>query len=536
MIESISEYLKTLAFRSNTNLRPAGSIIEYTEEMINELVKCANDPIYFIEKYVKVIHVDRGLVPFILYPYQREMILAYKDNRKVLTMLFRQAGKTTTTAAFICWYILFNDEKTVAVLANKAATAREILQRTETAYEHLPKWMQSGIVTWNKGSLELENGSRVIASATSSSGIRGFSISLLYLDEFSHLEPNIAEEFFTAVFPTLSSGKETKILISSTPNGYNLFWKFWVDAEKGLNGFVHQRFDWWEHPERDQKWADEQRAVLGELKYNQEVLMHFLGSSKTLLTGDTLSRFAHSTPIKEYSDQYKGLKVYKEPIKNHNYVMTVDTSRGRHLDASAFIMFDVTEYPFTIAATYSNNETAPMMYGAILHKIAKEYNEAYILVEINDVGAQVAENLFYEFEYENLYWTKSGDQLGKRGADPYPGIRTTKKTKRIGCANIKDIIEKNQLLVNDMQLISEFSTFIQSDSGSYGADEGAHDDLVMCTVLFGWLVTQPWFVEQSDKSVRSSMYDKTISEMEEQLCPFGYFDNGLDDFEEHQFF
>lgn len=518
---TIREYLTQLAFRSNPNLRPAGYEVSLTKEMFDELKRCSKDPIYFIKKYVKIVHVDRGLIPFELYPYQEKMIKAYADNRRVITMLFRQAGKTTTTAAFICWYILFNDEKTVAILANKAATAREILQRVETAYEYLPKWMQAGVIAWNKGSLELENGSRVIAAATSSSAIRGYSISLLYLDEFAHVENNVAEEFFTSVFPTLSSGKESKILMSSTPNGYNLFYKFWSDAENKLNGFVPQRFDWWEHPERDQSWADEQKSVLGDLKYSQEVLMEFLGSSRTLLTGDTLRRLSYVKPEFEYrTGEFTGLKMYSKPKKGGKYVMTVDVSRGRHLDSSAFMVFDVTEYPHRIAASYNNSDVSPLMYAGICYQIAKKYNDAYILVEINDVGAQVAEEIYYTYEYGEMFWTKTGDVLGKKGADDYPGIRTTKKTKRVGCANLKDIIEKNQLVVDDWQAIQELATFIQSDSGLWEADEGFRDDSVACLWLFGWLVTQPWFVDLTDKSMRNKMYQDLVTKMEDELLPF----------------
>lgn len=525
--QGLESLLTRIAFRSNPLLRPSGTVIEYTPEMIDELVKCKKDVIYFVKKYVKIVHVDRGLVPFELYPYQEKMIRAYADNRKVISTLFRQAGKTTTTAAFICWYILFNDEKTCAILANKAATAREILQRVETAYQYLPKWMQSGIVSWNKGSMELENGSRVIASATSSSGIRGFSISLLYLDEFAHVESGVAEEFFTAVFPTLSSGKDTKILISSTPNGFNLYKKFWDDAVLGTNGFVPLRFDWWEHPDRDQKWADEQRAVLGELKYSQEVLMEFLGSSMTLLDGATLRKMTAIAPIKTFKDQYFGLKIYQPPKKEHKYVMTVDVSRGRHLDASAFMVIDVTDYPHRIVASYNNSNIAPLMYAGVIYQLAVQYNNAYVLIEINDVGAQVAEELYYTYEYGEMFWTKSGDVLGKQGADPYPGIRTTKKTKRIGCANLKDIIERTHFIVDDALAISELSTFTQNKAGSYEADLNCHDDMCTCLWLYAWLAIQPWFNDLFDASIRNAMYEAEISRMEEDLL-FGEFSDGTE--------
>ena len=667
--QELLSYIEQFSFRGNTNIRPAGSQVEYTQEMLDELVKCSNDPIYFIKKYIKVIHVDRGMVPLELYPYQEKMIDSYHKNRRVLSLLFRQAGKTTTTAAFITWYILFNDDKTCLILANKAALAREILHRIRTAYEGLPKWMQQGVVSWNKGSIELENGSRAIASATSGNAGRGYSVSLLYCvageteitiqhrlskdtktvqictlatseytentdwdiltkdgfkpfsgirvtnnvqlykvttttqtirvsedhqfllsdttwkcaseliendtldggervckiekdlietvydpvnvegtksylvgsitnhncDEFAHVEPNVAEDFFTSVYPTISSGKDTKILISSTPNGFNMFHKFWVDAEKGTNGFIPQRFDWWEHPERDQKWADEQLAVLGELKYNQEVLMTFNGSSKSLLSGQTLARLAYINPIKEFDGQEKGLKIYRWPEKHRKYVMTVDVSRGRHLDYSTFTVFDITEYPHRIAATYRNNEISPMLYASMIHNVAMKYNEAYTLIEINDVGAQVADILWHELEYEAMFWTKGGDELGKTGSDPYPGIRTTKKTKRIGCSNAKDIIDNQQLIVDDYEMIHEFSTFVQTDSGSYEADPGAnaHDDVVMTVVLYAWMATQSWFRDLTDSDLRIKMHEDHVRQMEDTLA-MPMFNDGTEMYDGHE--
>ena len=352
----------------------------------------------------------------------------------------------------------------------------------------------------------------------------------LYLDEFAFVENNQAEEFFTAVFPTLSASKESRMIISSTPRGQNHFWKIWNEAERGTNGFVTFFAPWYEHPDRDQKWFDDQKAALGELKTEQEINCAFLGSSSTLLTGPTLSSLSYSTPIQIFKDKYDGLKLYKHAEKDHQYVMTVDVSRGRHLDSSTFIIFDVTAQPYTIVASYSNNEVAPLMYAAILHTMARQYNDSYILVEINDIGAQVAESLHYDFEYENMFWSKSGDQLGKKGADPYPGIRTTKKTKRIGCANLKDMIEKQNLLINDFQLIQELSTFIQSTTGSYEADQGFHDDMVMCGVLFAWLASQVWFKDLTNQDMRQAMYAKQLETIEEELTPFGFISNAADDY------
>lgn len=521
----LKELLSELSFRNNPNLRPPGVSISYTKEMIEELIKCRDDPSYFISNYIHVVHPDRGIVKMELYDYQKKMVDAYKNNRRVIFMTSRQQGKTTVSAAFFVWYTLFHDNKSVGILANKQATADEIMSRVRMMIEHMPKWLQRGVISFNKRSVEFENGSKLFGAATSSSGIRGKSISILYMDEFAFVENNLAEDFFTAVYPTITAGKETKVFMTSTPNGFNHFWKFWNEAEKGTNGFVPVRIYWHETPGRDQKWYDEQKAVLGELKAAQELDAEFLGSSRQLLTSSTLSRLSPAIPIKEYDGEYRGLKLYKLPEKDHKYTMTVDVSRGRHLDASAFMVFDVTEYPHRIVASYNNKEIAPLMYAGVIYQLAKQYNDAYILVEINDVGSQVAEELYYTYEYEELYWTKSGDVLGKKGADPYPGVRTTKKTKRTGCANLKDIIEKQQLIVDDMQAIQELSTFVQNDSGSWDADEGFNDDSVACLWLFAWLVTQSWFKDLYDRDIRNQMYLKKIEEMEQHLH-LGFFSDG----------
>ena len=348
----------------------------------------------------------------------------------------------------------------------------------------------------------------------------------LVLDEFAFLETNMAEDFFMSVFPTVSSGKDTKILITSTPRGLNHYWKFWNEAEKGLNGFIPYRVRWDEHPDRDIDWYNEQKQVLGELKVAQEIECNFIGSSLTLLSGATLSRLSADIPIKVYSDDYKGLRIYKHPIKDHSYTMTCDVSRGRHLDDSAFTVYDITSQPFTVAAVYNNNEVAPLMYSNIIHKIAKNYNDAYVLVEINDAGGEVTTSLYWDFEYENMYWTKSGAVLGKKGADPYPGIRTTKKTKIIGCANVKDLIDRNNLIINDQETITQFGTFVQNNTGSYAGDD-TRDDLVMTHVLFGWLANQPWFKDLTNQDMRNEMYADSISRIEEDLMLPIFFDNGL---------
>ena len=523
----LEEFLLSLNFKNNPNLRPCNVDIPYTHDQLVEIARCMSDPVYFISNYIHVVHPDRGVVLMELYEYQKVMVNTYKNNRFSIAKTSRQMGKTSVAAAFFVWYIIFHDNKSVAVLANKQATADEVMARIRMAYENLPKWLQQGIKTFNKRSIELENGSRIFGAATSASGIRGKTINILYLDEMGFIPNNQAEDFFTSVYPTITASKDSRVILTSTPNGYNSFFKFWNDAEKGINGFVPISALWNESPGRTIEWYNQQKAILGDLKCAQELDATFLGSSLQLLNSATLASLSPETPLKEYKDEYKGLRIYKNPTKDHTYTMTCDVSRGRHLDDSAFTVYDITTQPFTIAAVYNNNEVSPLMYSNIIHKIAKNYNEAYVLVEINDAGGEVTNALYWDFEYENMYWTKSGNQLGKKGADPYPGIRTTKKTKTIGCANAKDLIDRKNLIINDAPTIQQFSTFVQNTSGSYAADEGFRDDLVMTHVLFGWLANQPWFKDLTNQDMRNEMYADSISRIEEDLMLPIFFDNGL---------
>jgi hypothetical protein len=531
--ESIEAHLETLSFRGNFNLREGDTKVGMTAEMLAERFKCSQDPIYFIKNYIHVVHPDRGICLMNLYPYQEKMIQAYHKNKRVTFMTPRQYGKTTVSAAYFIWYILFNDAKTVAILGNKQATADEIMDRVRLAYECLPKWLQQGVTSWNKRSITLVNGSKCFGAATSSSGIRGKSIQLLYIDEYAFVENNIAEAFFTSVYPTITAGEDTKVFITSTPNGYNHFHKIWNEANKkgdDWNGFVPLRVLWTEMPNRTQAWYNEQKAVLGELKTAQELDAEFLGSSMTLLTGATIARLTYDTPLLQPKGHYNGLKIYSEVEKNHIYSIAVDTSRGRHLDSSAFTVFDISAYPHTIAATYRDNEIAPLLYASVVEKIARVYNMAYLLIEINDIGGQIADTIYSDLEYEGeMFWTKSGDVLGKTGVDPYPGIRTTKKTKRIGCANLKDMIENNQVIINDFDMISELSTFVQSTTGSYEADEGFHDDTVTTLWLHAWLCSQPWFGDLTDTNFRLKLHQSHVKEMEESLAAPSFID-GTEDY------
>ena len=514
------------SYNGNSLLKPIGFEMQYTVEQVKELMRCKEDPQYFIENYCYIVSLDQGLILFKLYDCQREKVDIIMNNRKVILMEGRQQGKTITSAACILHYTIFNSNKTVAILANKSTAAREVLNRYQIMYENLPLWMQQGIKTWNKGDVELENGSKVFTSATSTSGIRGKSVNWLYIDEAAIIPNNVAEEFFTSTYPTIMAGETTKVLLTSTPLGYNHFWKFWNDATEGRNGFVPLQIEYWKIPGRDEKWAAEQKAVLGELKFNQEVLCTFLGSSNTLISPDTIARLS---PI-SWLHSKDGLDVLEYPIAGHTYFCSVDTSRGVGGDYSAFTLMDTTEFPFKIVAKYRDNKISPLLYPTVIHKVCKDYYNAYVLVEINDIGQQIADIIHNDLEYENMIWVGSDSRYGQvmssSGRHSNLGVRTTKQIKRIGCSTLKSLVEENKLLVFDQDIISEFSTFIEHN-GVFQADEGYHDDLTMTLVLFAWATNDPMFKDLMNVNNRQAMYSAQMQTIEDELTPFGFIDNGI---------
>ena len=506
-------------YLGNPNLKRINMQLNLTEEQVREYVKCSQDPTYFIENYVKIITLDKGFVQIDLYPFQKEVVNDINQNRRVIVKAGRQVGKTTIIVGYILWYILFNQDKTVAILANKAATSREILARIKIAYEALPMWIQQGIKVWNKGDIELENNCRVLANSTASSAIRGFSISLLYLDEFAFVPSNIAEDFFTSVYPTISSGQTSKILISSTPNGMNHFYRMWTESIEGHNGFVHVEANWRQVPGRTQQWADEQRRVLGDQKFQQEMECEFMGSSGTLLSASGLKSLAFVKPV-HLSES--GIKIYQEPIANHNYMLIADTSRGKGLDYSAYLVIDTTVIPYRVVSTYKDNNISPLVYPSIIKRICEYYNQAYALIEINDNGQQVADSLFEDYDYENILSTV--EIKGKiaitwgYGNKSYRGIRTTKSVKRLGCSIMKNLIESQKVIIQDFELIAELSTFIAKGT-SFEAEEGSHDDLVMCLVLFSWMTNQQFFSELTNTDVKARMHEEQMKQIEEEQLP-----------------
>lgn len=514
-------------YLGNPRLKNAGVVHQYTKEELEEYIKCAQDVEYFARNYVKIVNVDRGLMNFDMWDFQAKMLHTFKDNRFAICKLPRQVGKSTTSVTYILWLILFTDQQNVAILANKGALARDLLAKIQLAYEHLPMWLQQGVLTWNKGNIELENGSKVIAAATSSSAIRGGSFNLIFLDEFAFVPRNLADEFFSSVYPTISSGSTTKIIIVSTPNGMNHFFKMWTDATEGHSDYVPIEIHWSDVPGRDDKWKEQTIRNTSEDQFRQEFECEFLGSASTLIHPVKLRELAW---VKPTHDKY-GLDYYEPPMLNRSYVMTLDVSEGVGGDYSAFSIIDVTELPYKVVGKYRDKNISPLMLPDVVYRYACWYNNAYVLGESNNIGQQVLHSLFTDLEYENVIYTMTKQKTlrvsGGFGGRTAQGVRTTKATKKIGCSNLKAIVESNKLLITDFDTIEELATFV-AVRDTYKAEEGCHDDLAMTLVLFGWLVTQPYFKDLSNSDVRKNIAEENMRDIHDDLLPAGFIDDGID--------
>jgi hypothetical protein len=524
-------------YKGNNALRGENELVQYTYDQVLELSKCMDPitgPIYFIKNYVKIVDLDQGLILFNLWPFQERLIDSLHNNRFTLGKLPRQVGKSTVVTAYFLWYILFNQDKTVAILANKEDIAEELMTRLKRAYINLPKWLQQGVVEWNKLSIRLSNGCKAFGAATSESAIRGQSVSFLFLDEFAHVEPGIAEEFYASVYPTISSGKTTKLAIVSTPNGMNMFFTFWEGATKGRNDFVTVEANWWDKPGRDEEWKKQEIRMLGsEDLFNQEHSCEFIGSSSTLISGSKLKQLQSQwvDPIdKQENDK---LWVYEHPIPGHVYTITCDVSRGQGLDAQAFNVIDVTQIPFKQVASFQDNKLSPLMYPNAIWRAAMHYNEAFVLVETNDIGQQVSDILHYELGYDNLIKIMVKGKQGQKISGGFKkviqyGIRTTTPVKRIGCANLKTLIESDKLILKDFRTIFELMTFVVVKE-SYAAEEGttAHDDLAMSLVLFGWLSNEQFFKDSVGSDIRSALIREMEEMLEDDIPHFGIVDDGI---------
>jgi hypothetical protein len=530
---------KDEGYLGNPLLKRQGTDVEWTPDLITEYVRCSQEPLYFVETYMKIININDGLVGFTLYPYQKVMLETMADNRFTIIATARQAGKSTVTCAFILWYILFHPEKTIALLANKGETAREILGKVQLAYQHLPKWLQQGIKEWNKGNMVLENNSRVIAAATSSDAIRGYAINMLFIDEAAFIEN--WEEFFTSVGATISSGRDSKIVLVSTPNGLNHFYQYWINANNGENGYKPVMVTWDQVPGRDEKWKQETLQLMNfdMAKFEQEYCVEFQGSSGTLIAGWKLKELVAQIQNASPSKEYEGLYQYSTPQPNHTYFCTVDVSRGKGLDYSAFHIVDCSAVPYEQVCTFRSNMITPVDYANIIQRMCKTYNNAYILVEVNDIGEQVSYTLWADYEYENILSTENAGRAGKRvtsgfggtGGGNDRGIRTTKNVKNLGCSLLKLLVEQNTIKLNDFHTIDELTTFSRK-AQSWEAEENKHDDMVMGLVLFAWLADQQYFKDITNINTLMSMREKSDDELMLELSPFGFVDDHRADIEE----
>lgn len=527
-------------YRNNPNLKLPGVQLQYSKEELEEYIKCAKDPIYFCEKYVKVKTLDKGVVPFHLYPYQQKFVSAIHDNRFTISKWPRQCGKSTCVTSYICHYITFNQSVNVAILANRLKTAKEeLFSKLQLAYENLPHFLQQGVVEWNKTSFKLENGSRVMCDATSSTAIRGGSYNLLLLDEYAFLPSHVAEEFYTSTYPTISAGTTTKLIIVSTPNGMNHFHKLWVDANRPTdhklkNKFIPVDVSWRETPIspgnprlRDDTWAAEQIANTSPEQFEQEYGCSFLGSSNTLISTSKLNVLAPEEPLSEDTD---GLRIYEDPNKDKIYFLMADVSRGQGSDYSAFTVIEGSSSPHKVVATYRNNTISPFNFPNIIKKVGEKYNNAYTLVETNDIGGQVSAILYNDLEYENLLMTRI---MGRRGqilsqgfasGRSEMGLRTTAQTKKLGCAILKRLIEEDKLLINDERIIAELTTFV-SKANTFRAEDGHNDDLVMTLVFFAWLSRQEYYTDLIETAKFN--YDDTQKPEEDNILI--NFDKKIDD-------
>lgn len=506
---------KKTSYNGNQNLKRVGVTLQYSKYEIEEYIKCSKDPLYFIENYVKIVSIDAGLQTFKPFQYQRDYLLALHNNQKILCTLSRQMGKTICTAAYLCWYMLFNSDKYIAIVSLKLSAAREVLSRIQLMYFNLPLWLQQGVIEFNKTSMELENGSKIMCAATSGTALTSKMVAFLYIDEAALIPNHIADEFFTSVFPTLSSGKTSRVVMTSTPRGIaNTFYRFWKEAENGINGFATYHVPWNANPNRDNAWLEEQRRTLGELKWRREVLCEWQGSANTLISANSIL----SLPSKQALREDEKLKIFEEPIENHNYISIADVARGTENDYSTLITIDVSVRPFRVVCTYRCNSISTELFPDKIKGIGSYYNDSFVVVETNDMGESVVNTLYNELEYENVFKTSASTIDGWNKPD-HLGLRTTVKTKRIGCEALKSLIESNQLEVNDINIISELSTFV-AKRNSYSAESGSHDDLVMPLVLFGWLTRQLYFKDLIGVD-RTNLLSSGISKVTEELLIMG---------------
>lgn len=442
----------------------------YTYEQIEEIHNCLTNIRHFF-KYVKVIHPDMGKVIYDPYPYQDRMIDNFDNNRFNICLLARQSGKTLTVSVYVLHYALFNEHKTIGIVSNKEDSAKKILLRIKEMYEDLPDWLKPGVKEYNKKSVMFDNGTRIIISATSGDSFRGETINLLVMDEFAIVPNNIAEDFWASNYPTLSASTTSRVIIMSTPKGYNLFHHIYSNAEKQNNNFKSIKVTWKDVPNRDEKWAEQERKNLGESKFKQEYECEFLGSTNTVIDINTLEKLISINIDPIHIDLNGRFEIYEKPDNTYKYIMGVDTAKGtgeHNSTIQVLKILDNKEIKLKQVAIFCDNHTDVYEFSAIVNRISYYYNNAYIMVENNAEGLSIVNELWWNYENENLI------NSGSKKTDL--GIRANKSTKVKSVTLMKKLIENNQLELLDRKTILELCNFVDENGRFHG--DGHTDDLI----------------------------------------------------------
>jgi hypothetical protein len=514
----------------NVLVKKPHTIESYTQEQLQEFAKCA-DPItgpeYFMSNYFYIQHPTRGRMLYQPFDYQKGLINSYHNYRYSISLMPRQTGKSTSAAGYLLWYAMFVPDSTILIAAHKYTGSQEIMQRIRYAYESVPDYIRAGATSYNKGSIDFDNGSRIVSATTTENTGRGMSISLLYCDEFAFVRPTIGREFWTSISPTLATGG--KCIITSTPNSdedqFATLWKgankcvdeFGNPTELGINGFRAFRSYWREHPDRDEKWAMEQRAQLGDERFRREMDCEFIIWDETLINPSHLVDMEGKDPIERQGQ----VRWYKKPEANKTYLVSLDPSLGTGGDPSAIQVFELPT--FIQVGEWQHNRTIVQRQIAILSEITKylsetvSVNNIYYSLENNTLG-EAALVALAELGEENIKGTFLSEPKSMGGGRRYrKGFNTTNKSKLSACAKLKNLIESRKMTVNSKNLISELKTFV-ANGPSYAAKPGETDDLVMSLLLS---VRMAMLLQSYDSSLDNAMRD-TLDDMIEPM-PFLLF-------------
>ena len=499
---------------------------KYTDDQIQELAKCIKDPVYFMGHHCYIQHPVKGRVKFDLYDFQQRLVNVYNDYRYAIALLPRQTGKSTAASAYLLWYAMFKPDSTILIAAHKYAGAFEIMTRLRFIYETLPDYIRAGCTSYNRGSMEFENGSRIVSQATTETTGRGMSLTLIYLDEFAFVPPRIAEEFWTSISPTLSTGG--KCIITSTPNQDNdqfaQIWKSAIDTsddygnelELGKNGFKSFRSYWDEHPDRDEAWAAEERGKIGEERFKREHECEFITADETLIAPLKLVLLESIQPVRTEGQ----VRWYKKLNKNSTYIIGLDPSMGTGSDYSAIQVFCLPG--FQQVAEWKHNKTDVRNQMLILqsiletiYNVTKDEEAIYYTIENNGIGRTSIQALD-ELGTSNFYGSLMNEPK-TTGQTFRKGLTTTLKTKLEGCAKLKYFIENGKIKINSKNLIQELKTFV-ARGRAFEAKDGEHDDLVMAALLCVRIVHQ---LTKHDEDTFNELMDPMDTDPVDLPMPIG---------------